>query len=151
MKYEGMMYLRNIENKKYRYINFILIAIYCFIFIKSLIDGRFIEYNGYKDFFDTKNFIVAVICFVVFSALLSLIAFAFHKLKLIIPYIIFAILYSVLVLALVFSNDSGGWISFKWYTFLEPCIGALIFVCFPVIFVISLLIKWFFKKFKNQE
>ena len=144
--------MKNIENKKYRYINLAIITIYCCIFTKSIIDGRFIEYIRHEEVFNTKDFIASVIGFVVlFSVLLSLIAFAFRKFKLLIPYIIFAIISISLMLAIVFSKDSGTWISFKWYTFLDPCVGALIFVCFPVIFGISLLIKWWLKKYANRN
>lgn len=139
------------KNLYYIYINLSSIAIYCFIFIKSIIDGRFIESVGDKEVFNVENLIGEIIFFLIFIGLLILITLAFRKLKLLIPYIIFTIISCVSIIAALFSGNGGSWLYYKWYDYLDIQFGIIILVFFPIILVISLLVKWVIKKLYDEN
>ena len=145
----------DIENKKvYTIITFIIIAVYCFMFIKSIVDGRFIESVGDEKLFKTGNFMFASIILLVFTGLFCLIELAFRKLKLLISYIIFAVISSSIIVSMPFFDSSGLWISFKWYHFIEIITGFSVVFLFFVIFIVSLLVKLCMKKsfsYKNKK
>lgn len=141
------------ENKKYKFITLTLTAIYCCIFIKSIIDGRFIESNeAYEKVFSISSLILATFLFLLFVGLINLINHAFRKLQLLLPYIIFAIISSAMMITLPFSNGGGVWsLSFEWYFLMEFQIGFFMLLLFIGILVISLVIKLCLKKFENQN
>ncbi len=121
------------------------IAVYCVVFIKSIIDGRYIN----NEVFNTKYLIEDMIFFFIFTAFLTLIKMAFCKLKLMIAYIIFSISGIVFIIAALASGGGGSWISFEWYYFLDVQYVMIIFIFSPVILVISLFLKLLYKNEKS--